>query len=228
MDTQKPLNFVLIGRSGCGKGTQARLLLEHFGNLYYISTGALLRKLAACDTEMGRRIKNVIESGGLPFDDIAITLWMYEISYNLRENQGICLDGAPRRLEEAKAFYAFLEYLNRKETTLIFLIDISREEAFLRLTKRRICKKCGQLIPWLGEYKNLTACDKCNGELEERADDTIEAINNRLDYFDDKVMKVVQYFKKKKMLIKINGEQSIEKVFEDILTEVEKSKKRSI
>ncbi len=218
----KPINFVLIGRSGCGKGTQAKLLGEHFGNLFYISTGSLFRKMAEYDTQVGHKIKELLNGGGLPFDDLATMLWMSAISYNLKEEQGFCLDGAPRRLEEANALDSFLHYLERTDSTIVILIDISRKEAFDRLTKRRICKKCGQLITWVGDYKNLQACDKCGGDLEERADDTPEAIKNRLDYFDKDVSKVIKYFKKKKRLVKINGEQPIEKVFQDILDEVRK------
>jgi len=218
----KPINFVLIGRSGCGKGTQAKLLREHFGNLFYISTGHLFRKLAAQETQVGHKVKDVLDNGGLQFDDLATMLWVSEISYNLKEDQGFCLDGAPRRIEEARVLDDFLEYFGRKESTMIILIDISRKEASDRLTKRRICKNCGQLIPWVGDYKNLDSCDKCGGVLKERADDTPEAIQNRLDYFDKDVSKVIKYFKKKKWLIKINGEQPIEKVFNDILNEVRK------
>ncbi|MDD5738394.1 MAG: nucleoside monophosphate kinase [Candidatus Pacebacteria bacterium] len=220
--THKPINFVLIGRSGCGKGTQAKLLQEHFGNLFYISTGKAFRKIAEYDTQVGHKIKELLNGGGLPFDDLATMLWMSDITYNLKEDQGFCLDGAPRRLEEAKALDSFLEYLERKESTMIILLDISRKEAFDRLTKRRICKGCGALIPWVGDYKNMEVCDKCGGILEERADDVPQAIKNRLDYFDKDVSKVIKYFKKKKRLIVIKGEQPIEKVFSDILEEVRK------
>lgn len=213
----KPLNFVLIGRSGCGKGTQAKLLMEKFGNLYYISTGNLFRDLASQETDVGQRIKKIIEAGGLPYDDLATTLWMREIAYKVKEDQGIMADGFPRRLNEAENLYQFLKFLEREETTFYILIDISREEAFNRLTKRRICKKCGRLIPWVGEFKKLEACDQCGGELETRPDDTNEAINNRLDYFEERVMPAIKFFEEKGKLIKINGEQSIEDVFKDIL-----------
>ncbi len=214
---EKPLNFVLIGRSGSGKGTQAKLLLEHFGNLFYISTGDLFRDLASQDTDVGQRIKKIIELGGLPYDDLATTLWMREIAYKVKKEQGIIADGFPRRLNEAENFDQFLKFLEREESTFYILIDISREEAFNRLTKRRICKKCGRLIPWVGEFKKLEVCDQCGGELETRPDDTAEAINNRLDYFEERVMPAIKFFEEKGKLIKINGEQSIEDVFKDIL-----------
>jgi len=217
MKHSKPLNFTLIGRSGSGKGTQAKLLIERFGNLFYVYTGDLFRDLAKANTDTGKRIKKIIKEGGLPFDELATTLWMYKIVYNVKENQGILFDGSPRRLDEAKVIDEFMEFLERKENTYNILLDISREEAFNRLIKRRICKKCERLIPWVGEFKKLKVCDKCGGELITRPDDSSKAINNRLDFYDKRVTEVVDYYKKQNRLIEINGEQSIEDVFQDIL-----------
>lgn len=218
----KTINLVLIGRSGCGKGTQAKLLIEHFGNMFYISSGALFRSLAKTDSEAGIKVAQILEEGGLPYDDLATTLWMHVIAFNVKPGQGIVFDGCPRRLAEAKDMDEFLSFLGRKENTLIFLIDISRKEAFNRLAKRKICKKCGQLIPWVGKLKRIKVCNACHGELEARADDTSAAIKNRLDYFEERVVEVIQYFKDQNRLVKINGEQPIEKVFADILQEVKK------
>ena len=214
---EKPLNFVLIGRSGSGKGTQAELLKERFPNLVHIITGDLFRKLGSMDTDTSHTIKKILEAGGLPLDDIATTLWMHEIAFNVKKDQGILADGFPRRLAEAKNLDRFLKFLDRKNNTFYLLIDISRQEAFDRLTKRRICNKCGKLIPWVGKFRKLKVCDRCGGELITRLDDNIKAIKNRLDYFDKNVLPVVKYYEKQKKLIKINGEQSIEDVFKDIL-----------
>ena len=219
---EKPLNFILIGRSGSGKGTQAELLMERFGNLCSISTGDLFRGLAKTGTDAGNKVKKILEEGGLPYDELATTLWMHEIAFNIKENQGIIADGFPRRLNEAKSLDNFLEFLGRKENTFYLLIDISRQDSFDRLTKRRICKKCGKLIPWVGDFKNLKACDDCGGELFTRADDTPEAINNRLNYYEERVVPVVKYYEEQGVLIKINGDQSIKDVFKDILKAIKK------
>ena len=213
----KPLNFTLIGRSGSGKGTQAKLLMKHFGNLFYISTGSLFRNLSKTGSDTAKRVGKILKAGGLPFDDLATTLWMHEIAHKVKEDQGFILDGAPRRANEAKNLDRFLEFLERKESTFNLLFDISREEAFGRLSKRRICKKCGRLIPWVGEIKELKVCDKCGGELFTRPDDAPEAIKGRLDFYDDRVIKAVEYYEAQNRLVRINGEQSIEDVFADIL-----------
>jgi adenylate kinase len=216
----KPKNFTLIGRSGCGKGTQAKLLIKEFGDFCYISTGDLFRDLAKANTDTSIRVAKTIKSGGFPFDDLATTLWMHKLAYNLQENQGIMLDGAPRRVSEAEPLDRFLDFLERRENTFNILLDISREEALGRLTKRRICKDCGRLIPWVGEFKELKNCDKCGGELITRHDDNVDAINNRLDFYDERVVKVVEYYEQQSRLIKINGEQPIDDVFKEILEKI--------
>lgn len=216
----KPYSFALIGRSGCGKGTQAQLLAEHFENLLYVSTGGLLRDLAKLDTAAGKGIKKILDNGDLVPDFVMIGLWMRELCNNLNDGQGILLDGAPRRIVEAQAADEFMDFLEIKENFFPILLDISREEAFDRLTKRRICKKCGKLIPWVGEFKKLEKCDSCGGELFSRPDDNPEAINNRLDYYEDRVVEVINYYKKDNRLITINGDQPIEDVFKDILKAV--------
>jgi adenylate kinase len=213
----KPLNFILIGRSGSGKGTQADFLIKHFGNLRYFSTGDMFRNLAKSDSVVSTKIREIISKGGLPPDSLATMLWMHEISFKVKAGEGILADGFPRRLPEAKKLDEFLKFLGRANSTFYFLIDISREDSFNRLTKRRQCRKCGRLIPWVGEFKKLETCDKCGGELITRPDDFPEAINNRLDFYEENVIQVIEYYEGKGKLIKINGDQSLEDVFKDIL-----------
>jgi len=220
----KILNFILGGRSGCGKGTQAKLLMEHFGNLYHISSGNLFRTLSKIDTDGSIRIREIVEKGIFPDDDIAVALWTHHILFNVKRDQGIIADGFPRRIEEAKKFDKFFNFLKRKENTFYLLIDVSREESFNRLTKRRICKKCGKLIPWVGIFKELKICNDCGGELAIRSDDSEEAINTRLDFYEKEILPVIRHYEKTDMLIRINGEQPIEDVFKEILESLKKHK----
>lgn len=192
----KILNFILIGSPASGKGTQAKLLLKKFKNYYYISSGQLFRKLSRKKTDVGERVKIVVESGGLPYDDLATTLWMYETAFNVKKNQGIVADGFPRRVQEARDLDDFLKFLERKENTLFFLIDISEKEAFNRLAKGRILK---------------------GGTKRRRADDEIKDIKRRFALYRKRTIPALNHFKKQGLLIRINGEQTRKKVFEDIL-----------
>ena len=169
--------------------------MEEIDNLYHISTGDLFRKLTAADSATAKKIAKIIDSGGLPFDDLATTLWMYEIAHNVKESQGFILDGAPRRLVEAQNFDRFMDFLDQKDETAMVLLDISREEAFRRLRER--------------------------GEREKRDDDNAKAINNRLDYYEERVVEVIDYYEKQGRLIRINGEQSIEDVHKEIMVRIQ-------
>jgi adenylate kinase len=217
MKKGRKLNFILLGRSGSGKGTQAKLLKGHFDNLLHVVTGDLFRSLAKNDTDTSKEVAKILKRGGLPFDDLATTLWMHYIAHNLKEDQGLICDGFPRRENEAKNLDDFLTFLGREKDTYVLLIDISGQEAFDRLTKRRICKECGRIIPWVGQFKELKVCDKCNGELLARSDDNPKAIKERMNYFEKSVMPTVNYYKRQKRLIVIDGEQPIKDVFNDIL-----------
>jgi len=216
--------FTLLGRAGCGKGTQAKLLMEKFG-LIYIGSGEILRALGKEDNFNGKKIEETIDQGKLAPTFLIFEQWINRLSkikLSANENfRGIIFDGSPRNLIEAQMMREAMVWYEWDKNFKAVLVDISREEAFNRLTRRRQCKSCGQLIPYVGEYKNLEKCDKCDGELIVRLDDTPEAINLRLDLFEQEVMLVVDFFEKSGHLIKINGEQSIEKVFEEILEKIQ-------
>lgn len=182
----KPLNLILIGRSGSGKGTQAELLIKYLGNLYHVESGSLIRALAELNSDAGIRAKEVLAKGDLIPEVIAYPLWASEICKNVKPEQGMIFDGSPRRLDEAEHLDEVLKFLDRFENTKVLLVDISDQEAAKRL------------------------------KLRGRDDDHDKAIQNRLDFFRESVMPVVDHYEKLGKLIKINGEQSVEKIHEDI------------
>lgn len=216
MPDKKAQIIILLGRSGCGKGTQAKLLLKDF-NLSYLSSGELLRKRLQEKDFTGKKLKKVIDKGDLVPTPIMFSVWSERIEGMKLEidKKGLIIDGSPRSLREAELMDSVFEWYEWDQVK-IFLLDISEEEAFGRLTKRRICKKCGRLIPWVGEFKKLKKCDKCGGELEVRSDDKPEAIKSRLDFYKKDVQPAVDYYQKQGRLIKVNGEQSIEDVYKEI------------
>lgn len=210
--------LTLLGRAGCGKGTQAKLLTEHFG-LFYIGSGELLRDRVKQNDFTGQKTDRTMKTGALVPTSLIFMLWMNRLEEMKKQSdfKGIVFDGSPRKLVEAQLLEEALEWYEWGKKFKAILVDISRQEAFNRLTKRRQCARCSQLIPYVGAYKDLVVCDKCGGELVVRQDDTPEAINQRLDLFDQEVMPVVAFYEKKGLLVKVNGEQTIEEVQREIL-----------
>jgi adenylate kinase len=212
----QPQIIILLGRSGSGKGTQAKLLIKEFGFSYW-GTGDLLRKKIAQGDDLGRELKKFMDRGDLVPTEVVFKIWSEKIREMKGdiEKKGLVIDGSPRMLEEAKMMDGLFEEFGW-ENIKVILIDISEQEAFDRLTKRRICKECGRLIPWVGDFRGMKVCDKCGGELITRDDDKPEAIRARLDFYNKDVQPAVDYYQEKGILIKIDGDKSIEDVYKNI------------
>ncbi len=215
MPKDKRLHIILLGRSGSGKGTQADLLIKRF-DLHRITTGELLRDLAKGKAETSSRVRDTIEGGSLVPHWLVSYLWIREIIERVPARSGILFDGSPRRIDEAELLLDVLAWHNRRNCKVI-LVEISEKEAYLRLAKRRICVACGKLIPYLDPWKYIKACDACGGELTTRSDDTPRSIRKRLQWYNKEERPLVGLFEKKKKLARINGEQPISQVFEDIV-----------
>ncbi|HOK35324.1 MAG TPA: nucleoside monophosphate kinase [Candidatus Pacearchaeota archaeon] len=215
---KKPLVIIFLGRPGSGKGTQARLLREKLG-LDYIGSGDLLRERKKKKDFTGQKIAKTIDSGGLVPTPVIFKLWLdkFENLKMKKKLNGFIIDGSPRKILEAYLIDEALEWYEWNKNLKIFLIKISAKESLDRLTKRRQCEKCGRIIPFEGEFKKLKACDKCGGKLINRPDDNLQSIKKRLDEYKKETMKVIRYYKKEKRLIEIKGEQSINKVFEEMM-----------
>jgi len=219
----KKLVVILLGPPGSGKGTQAKLLQKKF-KLEYLGSGDILRQRRKRGDFTGKKLIKVMTRGELVPSFVISKLLTDKLEKlkNLPKINGFILDGWTRILVEAELIDDSLDWYEWQKNVKVILIDISDRESFDRLTKRRICKDCGRLIPWVGEFKSLKRCDKCGGSLVSRADDKPRAIKKRLEEFKEETKPVIDYYKKQGRLIKINGKQSIEDVFKDILKALKK------
>ncbi len=189
---KKPLVVCVLGKAGSGKGTQVNLLKERL-NLNYIGSGELLRNRKLKNDFTGKKIASVIDKGGMSPSTIVFSLWISELEKfkNLENINGILIDGSPRKILEAYLINEAIEWYEWKENFKVILIDISDEEAFKRLAKR--------------------------AEIEGREDDTRAGVEKRLAWYKKEVLEVIEFYKKKGLLIKINGEQEVEAVYNEII-----------
>lgn len=198
MENQKPKAYIFIGRSGCGKGTQADLLMKYLceQNLacktLHIESGALLREFVKGSSYSQKKCKEILDKGGLMPEFLVVGLWSNYLLNTLETGENIVFDGCPRKLHEAVTLDSALKFYKLDRTNVIFM-NVSRDWSKARLNARK------------------------------RADDTEEDIENRLNWFETEVMPTINYYKNNKdyNFYDINGEQTIEKVHEDIIKALE-------
>ncbi|MBI1755355.1 nucleoside monophosphate kinase, partial [Candidatus Azambacteria bacterium] len=173
-----PLNIILLGRSGSGKGTQAKLLVKEFG-LEYIGTGDLLRAYSERDNTLARRLKETLAQGKLAPSWMPFFVWMEKLAYSDLK-KGVLFDGSPRKIAEAKMLDEVLEWFGRTNVKVL-LIDVPREVAKKRLLNRSVCAQCGKGVYTGGE--NGKRCLYCGGNVITRAEDNPAGINARLAWY---------------------------------------------
>ena len=187
--------FIFIGRSGCGKGTQARLLIQEIEQrdpekrpVFYLETGARFREFIKGDKYSNKLALKVAEAGERQPDFLAVWNWSQMFVTEMDQEKHLVVDGMPRSYQEALVFDSAINFYNLPKPTVIYL-NVSKEWSRQRLTQRG------------------------------RADDILpEVIEKRLSWFDTEVNPAIEYFKHHPgyYFVEVNGEQSIEKVFKDL------------
>jgi adenylate kinase len=212
---ESPLIVIFLGKSGAGKDTQMELLRKKMG-FDFVGSGALLRDRKKINDYTGNKISQTIDNGGLVLTPVVFKLWMdkFEELKNRGNVKGIIIDGSPRKIREAYLLDEALDWYEWDKNMKIILIDISDEEAIIRIGKRRYCAQCKEIYIYDGI---MDKCAKCGGELIKRLDDDVEGVKKRLEWFKEEVEPVINYYKETNRLVVIDGEQPIEKLFEDIL-----------
>jgi len=203
------MNIILLGPPGTGKGTQAERLSAVL-KVPHISTGEELRNIAKQKTALGKKVKSLLSTGNLLPDDIVVDVVKERLKSKDCKN-GFTLDGFPRNLNQAKALAKFAHI------DLAICIDSSDKIIIKRLSARRQCEKCGKIYGLDIKPKKEGICDVCGGRLYQRKDDQPEIIRKRLKVYSRETAPLIDYYKSKGILRKVNGEQKIEKILDDIL-----------
>ncbi len=205
------MNLILLGAPGAGKGTQAELLTEKLA-IPAISTGNMLREAMANGSELGKQVKELMESGALVPDDIILGIVAERVAEPDCAN-GFILDGVPRTLAQA-------EGLQEKGVRIDHVVSIEIEDSIIegRMTGRRVCPKCGASYHVVANPpKTEGICDHCQAELAIRKDDAPETVRHRLEVYHAQTEVLKDFYKNLGKLVLIEGNQSIEGANRDIL-----------
>ena len=183
--------IVLLGPPGCGKGTQSKLLVEK-DNFVQLSTGDLLRsETSNSDSDLGKKVKYLMESGELVPDDIVIDIIMNKVEEH--KNKSIVFDGFPRNLKQAEVLDSSLEEASVKlDHAILFQIDF-------KILEERINNR---IIETKGS--------------EQRKDDNSETLLNRIEVFKSSTLPIVKYYEEEGIISKIDGMQGVNEVYAEI------------
>ena len=201
------MNLILLGAPGAGKGTQAVRLAQKY-DIPHISTGSIFRSKIKSQTPIGIVAKSYIDKGQLVPDEVAIQIVEERLEKDDCKN-GYLLDGFPRTVRQAEALDDF------SHVDAVVNIDVPLDKLLKRITGRRTCSKCGESYH-IDYLKGKTACAKCGGDLIQRDDDNEETVASRLDVYIKQTAPLIEYYAKKGVLITIDGDGDIERVFSSI------------
>jgi adenylate kinase len=206
--------IIFMGPPGAGKGTQAERIVSEFG-IPHISTGDMFRAAIKEGTPLGLEAKSYMDQGKLVPDDVTIGIVRERLS-KPDTKQGALMDGFPRTVAQAEALDSMVQELGTKIDHVINL-EVDRDQLLARLTGRRVCKSCGATYHVVFNPPAKDGiCDKCGGELYQRADDTAETVATRLDVYFKQTAPLLEYYAGKGVLRSVNGEAGIEDVYREI------------
>ena len=190
--------YVIMGAQGSGKGTQAKLLADDF-DLVHISVGDIFRWHVQKHTKLGARVKRIVAAGQLVPDEMVEEV----VQARLRDhdwNYGFILDGFPRN--EAQAMF----FLERYDVDAVLLIEVPDAVVMDRILSRRLCSHCGLDYNLIFHRPAVSdVCDVCRGRLVARADDTLEAVKERLADYHAKTKPIIELFRKKELVVAVDG-----------------------
>lgn len=206
------MNIVFLGAPGAGKGTQAAKVAEKYG-IPHISTGDIFRQNIKDQTPVGLAAKRYIDGGQLVPDEVTIELVRGRICQNDCKN-GFLLDGFPRDVAQAEALATFADI------TAVIDIVIPLTRLMRRLTGRRVCSSCGKSyhVDFIGAVSD---CPDCGGKLIQRVDDTEATVQQRLDVYMTQTAPLIEYYKKCNLLKVVDGDKSVDEVFDSIVRVLE-------
>ena len=205
------MDIILLGPPGAGKGTQAQRLVEHHGMLQ-LSTGDMLRETRKADTELGHKVADIMDSGGLVSDEIVSAMIDAKL-VDMGPETGAIFDGYPRTAAQADQLDDILARHGRKLDHVIEL-EVNEEALVERITGRFTCANCG--AGYHDVFKQPATpgvCDKCGStEFKRRPDDNEETVRKRMQEYRGKTAPILPGYEQRGIVSRVDGMASIEDV----------------
>jgi len=200
------MRIIVLGKQGSGKGTCAEFLSKKL-NIPHISTGDIFRELSEDSSELGQKIKNLIDNGNLVPDEIVINIVKKRLEEDDCKN-GFILDGFPRNLDQAHA----LEEIT--DLDVVFVLNVSDGVAVERLTSRRQCKGCNKIYNLITNPPKEGKCDECSGELYQRYDDKEGQIRKRHEIYKNEEEDLIEFYHA--IIRMVDAEKSLDEIFKTL------------
>lgn len=208
------MNILIMGPAGAGKGTMSDLILSEY-DIPHISTGDMLRDNVKNNTELGKEAKSYMDAGKLVPDEV-INAMVEDRLQKPDCQKGYLLDGYPRTLVQAKKFAEIAEKIGKPVESVVAL-DVDFELLKERITGRRVCSKCGAIYHiHTHPSKTEGVCDVCGGELKQRADDTVEKLQQRMAEYEESTKPVIDFYDQNGVVTHIDASRKPEDVFASI------------
>lgn len=212
--------LVILGRQGAGKGTQCVRLSRHFV-VPHISTGDMLRGAVRERTPLGVAARQIIDDGGLVGDDIMIGLVAERLRRADAATRGYILDGFPRTVAQADGLD---DIAGERPVDVVIDLIVPREIVLQRISARRVCRDCGTNYTATGGERSLWICEVCGGDVMQRADDHPDAVNNRLDLYEQQTAPLIEHYSAQGRIVDVDGVAHPDEVFRRLTSAVQSAR----
>ena len=216
------VRLVVLGKQGAGKGTQCVRLSHHYV-VPHVSTGDMLRSEVKLRSSVGQRAAQLMDKGDLIPDELVMEMVGARLSERDTSGRGFVLDGCPRTTNQAESLEQLVDPFG---LDLVIDLQVPTSLVMKRLASRRVCVDCGANYSTAAPPLVNWTCDVCGGEVVQRQDDTEEAIERRLNLYEEETAPLLDWYKQRELLVEISGTGSPDAVTRRVVGAIDEQRRK--